>query len=161
MSIPAVVLVGGEGTRLRPLTDNVPKPMLPLLDRPLLSYTFDHLRSGGVKHAVLACGYLPTAIEAFFGDEYEGLSLEYRTEPEPLGTGGGIRYAAYGFDRTFLALNGDSLRESDIRSLLEFHHRRRATATILLTRVPDPSRYGLVRTDPRGRVTGFVEKPPL
>jgi len=160
MSIPAVVLVGGEGTRLRPLTDNVPKPMLPLLDRPLLSYTFDHLRSGGVGHTVLACGYLPTAIEGFFGDRYNGMTLEYCTEPKPLGTGGGIRFAAYGMDQTFLALNGDSLREIDIRALVDFHRSRRATATILLTRVPDPGRYGLVRTDPRGRVTEFVEKPP-
>ena len=77
MSIPAVVLVGGEGTRLRPLTERVPKPMLPLLDRPLLSYTFDHLRSGGVGHTVLACGYLPTEIESFFGDRYDGMTLEY------------------------------------------------------------------------------------
>jgi mannose-1-phosphate guanylyltransferase len=134
--------------------------MLPLLDRPLLSYTFDHLRSGGVKHAILACGYLPTEIERFFGDRYDGLSLEYCTEPHPLGTGGGIRYAAYGIDRTFLALNGDSLREVDIQRLLEFHYFRGATATILLTRVPDPGRYGLVRTDSRGRVLEFVEKPP-
>ncbi len=160
MSVPAVILVGGEGTRLRPLTESIPKPMLPLLDRPLLSYTFDHLRSGGVDRAVLACGYLPTAIEEFFGDRYDGLALEYRTEPEPLGTGGGIRFAAGDIDRTFIALNGDSLREIDIRALLEFHRIRRAQATILLTRVDDPARYGLVRTDTRGRVTGFVEKPP-
>ena len=145
----AVVMAGGEGTRLRPLTERIPKPMLPLLDRPLLSYTFDHLRTGGVRHTILACGYLPTAIEEFFGNRYDGMTLEYCTEPKPLGTGGGIRYAAYGIDQTFLALNGDSLRESDIQTLVEFHRRRRATATILLARVPDPGRYGLVRTDSR------------
>jgi mannose-1-phosphate guanylyltransferase len=160
MSVPAVILVGGEGTRLRPLTERMPKPMLPLLDRPLLSYTFDHLRSGGVTRAVLACGYLPTAIERFFGDRYDGLALDYVVEPEPLGTGGAIRFAANGVDRTFLALNGDSLREADIGALLAFHRRSRAKATILLARVPDPARYGLVRTDDRGRVTGFLEKPP-
>jgi len=160
MHVPAIILVGGEGTRLRPLTDTIPKPMLPLLDRPLLSYTFAHLRSAGVGRAVLACGYLPTAIEAYFGDAYDGLALEYRVEPQPLGTGGAIRFAAGNIDRTFLALNGDSLREADLRLLLEFHRARGAKATILLTRVSDPSRYGLVRTDSHGRVVGFREKPP-
>ena len=155
----AVILVGGEGTRLRPLTDSLPKPMLPLLDRPLLAYTFDHLRFAGVERVVLACGYLPTAIEEHFGARFDGLELEYRVEPEPLGTGGGLRFAASGFERTFFALNGDSLREADLRRLLTFHRERRARATILLTRVSDPSRYGLVRTDDRGRVLGFVEKP--
>jgi mannose-1-phosphate guanylyltransferase len=158
-AVPAVILVGGEGTRLRPLTETTPKPMLPLLDRPLLAYTFAHLRSAGVERAVLACGYLPTAIEAYFDGAYDGLELEYRVEPEPLGTGGGIRFAAEGIDRPFLALNGDSLREADLRELLAFHRARHAKATVLLTRVAEPGRYGLVRTDCDGRVRGFVEKP--
>ena len=157
--LPAVILVGGEGTRLRPLTNSLPKPMLPLLDRPLLAYTFDHLRSAGVERVVLACGYLPTAIEEHFGGRYDGVDLEYRVEPEPLGTGGALRFAAAGLDRTFIALNGDSLREADLQQLLAFHRGRGARATILLTRVSDPSRYGLVRTDDRGRVLGFLEKP--
>jgi mannose-1-phosphate guanylyltransferase len=159
-SSKAVILVGGEGTRLRPLTNYLPKPMLPLIGRPLLSYTFDHLRSADVEQAVLACGYLPTAIEEHFGCRYGDLELDYRVEPEPLGTGGALRFAAAGFDRTFLALNGDSLREAELQELLAFHRDRGAKATILLTRVSDPSRYGLVRTDERGRVVGFVEKPP-
>jgi mannose-1-phosphate guanylyltransferase len=157
--VPAVILVGGEGTRLRPLTERTPKPMLPLLDRPLLSYTFDHLRSAGVRRAVLACGYLPTAIESHFGSAYDGLALDYRVEPEPLGTGGAIRFAAEESGGTFLALNGDSLRTAPIRELVEFHRACRASATILLTRVSDPARYGLVRVDTSGRVRGFVEKP--
>lgn len=156
---PAVILVGGEGTRLRPLTEQTPKPMLPLLGEPLLTHTLDHLRGGGVKRAILACGYLPTAIEAHFGSAYDGLALEYRVEPQPLGTGGAIRFAGEGIDETFLALNGDSLRDADVRQLLEFHVARKAKATILLTRVSDPSRYGLVRVDESGRVQGFVEKP--
>ncbi|MEK6276335.1 MAG: NDP-sugar synthase [Actinomycetota bacterium] len=155
----AVILVGGEGTRLRPLTERMPKPMLPLLGRPLIDYTFDHLRSAGVGKAILACGYLPTQIQAHFGENAEGLELEYRVEPEPLGTGGGIRFGADGLDRTFLALNGDSLREADLARLIEFHRDRGAAATILLTPVDDPSRFGLVRVDDQGRVTGFLEKP--
>jgi mannose-1-phosphate guanylyltransferase len=159
MGLPAVVLVGGEGTRLRPLTETTPKPMLPLLGRPLLTYTFDHLRSGGVDRVVLACGYLPTQIEEYFGPRYDGLALDYRVEPEPLGTGGAIRFAAEAFDGTFLALNGDSLREADLAALVAFHRASGAKATILLARVPDPACYGLVRQDADGRVTAFVEKP--
>ena len=159
MSLPAVVLVGGEGTRLRPLTEKTPKPMLPLLGRPLLAYTFDHLRSGGVDQVVLACGYLPTQIEEYFGPRYDGLTLDYRVEPEPLGTGGAIRFGAEPFEETFLALNGDSLREADIGALVAFHRSTGAKATILLARVADPARYGLVRKDEQGRVTAFVEKP--
>jgi mannose-1-phosphate guanylyltransferase len=133
--------------------------MLPLLGRPLLSYTFDHLLSGGVERAILACGYLPTEIEAFFGSDYSGLGLEYRVEPEPLGTAGALRFAADGLDGSFLALNGDSLREAPLRELVDFHRERGAQATILLTPVEDVSRYGIVRTDPDGRVREFVEKP--
>jgi mannose-1-phosphate guanylyltransferase len=133
--------------------------MLPLLGRPLLAYTFDHLRAAGVRSVVLACGYLPDSIRNHFGNEFEGVQLEYRVEPEVLGTGGAIRFGAAEFGRTFLALNGDSLREADLRRLLDFHRRRRAKATVLLTRVDDPARYGLVRLDRRGRVRGFVEKP--
>jgi mannose-1-phosphate guanylyltransferase len=158
-SLPAVVLVGGEGTRLRPLTETTPKPMLPLLGRPLLSYTFDHLRSAGANRVVLACGYLPTLIAEYFGDRYDGVALEYRVEPEVLGTGGAIRFGAEGFRETFLALNGDCLREADIGTLVDFHHAMGAKATILLAHVSDPGRYGLVRRDEVGRVTAFVEKP--
>lgn len=157
--LPAVVLVGGEGTRLRPLTEQTPKPMLPLLGEPLLTHTFEHLRSGGVDRVVLACGYLPTQIEEYFGPRYDGLSLDYCVEPEPLGTGGAIRFGADSFGETFLALNGDSLREADLGALVDFHRSSGAKATILLARVADPARYGLVRTDEAGRVTAFVEKP--
>lgn len=117
--LEAVVLVGGEGTRLRPFTERTPKAMLPLLRRrPLLAYTFDDLRRGGVERAILSCGYLPEEIEEYFGDEFEGLQLEYRSEPERRGTGGGIRFAASGLERAFVALNGDSLREARLEPLL-------------------------------------------
>jgi len=159
LSLPAVILVGGFGTRLRPLTDRTRKDMLPLVDRPQLAYTFEHLRRFGVRRAVISCGYLPTQIEEHFGARYGELELEYKVEEEPLGTGGAIRFAAEGIDEPFLALNGDSLRETDLAALIAFHREREARATILLTPVDDPSRYGLVRVNARGCVKSFLEKP--
>ena len=159
MSRTAVILVGGLGTRLRPLTDRTRKDMLPLVDRPQLAYTFEHLRRFGVTRAIVSCGYLPTQIQEHFGDRYGDLGLEYRIEEEPLGTGGAIRFAADGLEETFFALNGDSLRETDLGALTEFHRERETRATILLTPVEDPSRYGLVRVNGDGRVLSFLEKP--
>ena len=159
MSLTAVILVGGFGTRLRPLTDRTRKDMLPLVDRPQLAYTFEHLCRFGVRRAIISCGYLPTQIEEHFGARYGELELEYKVEEEPLGTGGAIRFAAEGIDEPFLALNGDSLRETDLDALIAFHRERQARATILLTPVEDPSRYGLVRVNARGCVTSFLEKP--
>jgi mannose-1-phosphate guanylyltransferase len=155
----AVVLVGGEGTRLRPLTERIPKPMLPLLGRPILAHTFEQIAAAGASRAILACGYRPTSIEAFFGGSYRGVELEYRVEPEPLGTAGGIAYAARGTREPLLVLNGDSIRDVDLGALIEFHNDRGALATILLTAVEDPARYGLVRLDADGRVRDFLEKP--
>jgi mannose-1-phosphate guanylyltransferase len=159
MTLPAVILVGGQGTRLRPLTDTTRKDMLPLVDRPLLAYTFEHLARHGVERAIVSCGYLPDQIESTFGDGYADLALEYAVEPEPLGTGGGIAFAARGLEESFFALNGDSLREADLGELVRFHGSSGAKATILLTPVADPSRYGLVRLAADGRVESFLEKP--
>ena len=155
----AIVLVGGKGTRLRPLTDTTPKPMLPVMGRPLLSYTYAQLRAANIRNVILACGYLPTEIEAHFGTEANGVAVEYRVEPEPLGTAGAIRFAASDLRETFLALNGDTLRDADLRPLVAFHRRRGGRATMLLGRAADPSRYGVVDVDGRGRVRGFREKP--
>jgi mannose-1-phosphate guanylyltransferase len=159
LSLPAVILVGGQGTRLRPLTDRTRKDMLPLVDRPLLSYTFEHLSRYGVERAIVSCGYLPHQIGSAFGASYGGMSLEYAVESEPLGTGGAIGFAARELEGSFFALNGDSLREADLGALVEFHRSTGAKATILLTPVADPSRYGLVRVAPDGRVESFLEKP--
>jgi mannose-1-phosphate guanylyltransferase len=159
VSLTAVILVGGKGTRLRPLTDRTRKDMLPLADRPLLSFTFEHLRRYGVKRAILSCGYMPDQIRAHFGDRFGDLELVYRVEEEPLGTGGAIRFAAEGVDEPFFAVNGDSLRETDLDALASFHRDRGAKATILLTPVADPTRYGLVRLERDGRVQAFLEKP--
>lgn len=159
MSLPAVILVGGQGTRLRPLTDRTRKDMLPLVDRPLLSYTIEHLARHGVEQAVISCGYLPDQIQAVFGGGHAGVTLDYAVEEIPLGTGGAIGFAARGLDGSFFALNGDSLREADLGELVAFHRSTGAKATILLTPVADPSRYGLVRTAADGRVEAFLEKP--
>ncbi|MEO9174608.1 MAG: nucleotidyltransferase family protein, partial [Gaiellales bacterium] len=159
----AVVLVGGSGTRLRPLTLRTPKPMLPLVDRPLLAYMFDQLADAGVDRAILACGYLPAALVEHFGDGGDvasGLALEYVIEPEPLGTAGAARLAAAGrVHGTFLLLNGDILSEHDLGALVALHRRKGASATIGLVQVDDPSRYGIVELDDDGTVLRFVEKP--
>ncbi len=159
MSLPAVILVGGQGTRLRPLTERTRKDMLPLVDRPQLAYTFEHLRRYGVRRGIVSCGYLPAQIQEHFGDGYGDLGLEYVVEDEPLGTGGGIAFAARSMGETFFALNGDSLREADLDALVAFHREHGALATILLTPVDDPGRYGLVRVEADGRVSSFLEKP--
>jgi mannose-1-phosphate guanylyltransferase len=160
----AVILVGGEGTRLRPLTLTTPKPMLPLVDRPFLAFPFEQLRRAGVERVILSCGYLPDAIEAEFGGDggrwIDGLRVEYAVEPEPLGTAGAIRFAAEGrVSSSFLVLNGDILSDFDLASMVERHRERGARATIALTPVDDPTRYGLVRAGADGRVLGFLEKP--
>ncbi|HUG63833.1 MAG TPA: NDP-sugar synthase [Gaiellaceae bacterium] len=159
MTLPAVILVGGQGTRLRPLTDRMRKDMLPLVDRPLLSYTFEHLARHGVERSIISCGYLPDQIEAAFGDQHHGMALEYAVEGQPLGTGGAIGFAGRELESSFFALNGDSLREADLGEMISFHRSTGAKATILLTPVTDPSRYGLVRTAADGRVETFLEKP--
>jgi mannose-1-phosphate guanylyltransferase len=151
----AVLLVGGAGTRLRPLTEWLPKPMLPIANRPFLEHQIEHLAGHGVDDVILSCGYLPDPIREHFGDR-----LRYAVEPEPLGTGGAIRFAADGIGETFLVCNGDVLTDLDVGALVDQHRDRGAAATIALHRVDDPSAYGLVRTDPDGRVTAFVEKPP-
>jgi mannose-1-phosphate guanylyltransferase len=159
MTLPAVILVGGQGTRLRPLTDRTRKDMLPLVDRPLLAYTFEHLARHGVDRSIISCGYLPDQIEACFGARHADMSLEYTVEDEPLGTGGAIGFAGRELEGSFFALNGDSLREADLGEMVAFHRSTGAKATILLTPVADPSRYGLVRTAADGRVESFLEKP--
>jgi mannose-1-phosphate guanylyltransferase len=158
--VDAVVLVGGEGTRLRPLTLERPKPVLPLLGRPLLAYVLERLAESGVTRVIFGCGYLPDPIQACFGDRALGLALEYVVEPRPMGTAGGIRHAARGrVSEAFLALNGDVLADAPLAELVAAHRERGAVATIALTPVADPGRYGLVRTEPDGRVRGFLEKP--
>jgi mannose-1-phosphate guanylyltransferase len=161
--VQAVVLVGGEGTRLRPLTETIPKPALTLVDRPFLAYMVEWLAAHGVIEAVLACGFLPEALRAALGDgERQGIRLRYVTEPERRGTAGAIRFAAdvLGDDlgERFLALNGDVLTDLDLTALMRAHRRREARASIALHPVEDSSPYGLVEVDGAGRVLDFAEK---
>lgn len=158
----AVVLVGGFGTRLRPLTYSVPKPMLPVGRRPIIEHVVEHLARHGVDEVVLALGFAPDAfVQAFPDGHCGGVQLTYAVEPEPLDTAGAVGFAARhaGIDDTFVVVNGDVLCEVDITALVAFHHERSAEATLHLIEVDDPSRFGVVPTDEEGRVTAFIEKP--
>ncbi|MFL6205834.1 MAG: sugar phosphate nucleotidyltransferase [Acidimicrobiales bacterium] len=159
----AVVLVGGFGTRLRPLTLHTPKQMLPVVNRPMIERVVAHLAHHGVEQAVLAMGYRPDAFQAAYPDgRCAGVPLHYAIEPEPRDTAGAIRFAALdaGIAERFLVLNGDVLTDLDLGALIAAHDRAGAEGTIALHRVDDPSAYGVVPTDESGRVTAFIEKPP-
>ncbi len=161
-SVPprAVVLVGGQGTRLQPLTYYVPKPMVPVLNRPFLEHTVAYLKQRGVNDVVLALSYLPQVIQDYFGDgNKSGVRMNYAVETDPLGTAGAVKNAAQYLDNTFIVLNGDIFTELDIADMLEFHRRKQAKATISLTWVDNPSAFGVVETDADGRVQRFIEKP--
>ena len=158
----AVVLVGGFGTRLRPLTTDLPKQMLPIVRVPMIERVVAALGSYGVTEAVLSLGYRPDAfIDAYPDGVCAGVVLHYAVEPEPLDTAGAVRFAAKsaGIDDTFLVVNGDVLTDLDVAELWEFHKSHGAEGTIALTPVDDPSRYGVVPIDDDGRVIEFVEKP--
>jgi len=158
----ALVLAGGEGTRLRPLTHTVPKPVMPLAGRPFLTFMLDWLRAHDVDDVLLSCGFLAHAVEEVLGDEHEGMRLRYVHEDEPLGTAGPVRLAAdEGLlaDRLFI-LNGDVLTDMDLTSQLAFHDEKGAKATLALIAVEDTSSYGVVPTDEDGAVTEFLEKSP-
>jgi mannose-1-phosphate guanylyltransferase len=160
----AVVLVGGEGTRLRPLTFTTPKPLLPIVNQPFLERQLVWLADHGVDDVVLSMGYLPDAFHEHFRDEsghdtFRGMRLRYAVEDEPLGTAGAIRFAAGGIEERFVVCNGDVLTGLDLSAMVEFHDDRGAEATIALTRVEDPSAFGVVPTALDGGVIAFVEKP--
>jgi mannose-1-phosphate guanylyltransferase len=160
----AIVLVGGEGTRLRPLTDSTPKPALTLVDRPFLAYMIEWLAGHGVTEVVLACGFLPDVLRAVLAGEEgrAGVKIRYVTEPRPLGTAGAIRFAADALgdelEDRFLALNGDVLTDLDLSALLRAHRESGATATIGLHPVEDSSAFGLVHRGEGGEVLEFLEK---
>jgi mannose-1-phosphate guanylyltransferase len=162
----AVVLVGGFGTRLRPLTYTTPKPMLPIGHRPMIARLIDRLARGGVTDVVLALGFKPEPfVDAFPDGRCGGVRITYAVEPEPLDTAGAIRFAAdaAGIDDTFIVANGDVLTDLDVGALIDAHRRLRAEATIHLIAVTDPSSFGVVdigeMTDGAGLVRAFVEKP--
>ena len=159
----AVILVGGFGTRLRPLTLTTPKNLLPVGHVPMVERVIGHLGQHGVTEAVLSLGYKPdTFLEAYPDGTCAGVELRYAVEDEPLDTAGAIRFAAgeAGIDERFVVVNGDVLTDLDVTRLIRFHDASGAEATIALHTVEDPSRYGVVVTDVAGQVEAFIEKPP-
>jgi len=163
--LEAILLVGGKGTRLRPLTLSAPKPLLPTAGVPFLAHQLSRAAECGITHVVLATSYRAEMFtEAFGSGEQFGLSIDYVHEAEPLGTGGGIRNAASllrgGPDDPVVVLNGDVLSGHDLPAQVDLHRKKEAAATLHLVPVEDPSRYGCVPTDPAGRVTAFLEKTP-
>ncbi len=157
----AIILVGGEGTRLRPLTLTTPKPLLPLVNRPFIERQIEWLASYGIDEVVLSLGYRADRfVEHFPEASYHGVTLEYAVEPEPLGTAGGIRFAAGNNSERLIVCNGDILTDMDLGALIDFHEQHGANATIALTQVADPSAFGVVPTREDGKVIAFVEKPP-
>ena len=159
--LTAVVLAGGRGTRLRPLTDRLPKPMLPVLNRPFLDYLIEHLRYAGVTTIILAVGYRPEPLVERYGRGGGdwGVEIDYAVEDSPLGTSGAVRAILGRLTETFLVLNGDVIASVDLRPMIEEHVERREFATIAVHEEDDPSRYGLVQTDGEGYVMRFLEKP--
>ena len=158
----AVVLVGGFGTRLRPLTADLPKQMLPICGVPMIEWVVGHLATHGVQEVGLSLGYRPDDfLNAYPDGRIAGIPYRVAVEPEPRGTAGAVRFAtdAFGVDDTFLVLNGDVLTDLDITELIEFHREHQAEATIALQPVPNPSRFGVVSTSLDGQVEEFVEKP--
>ena len=156
----AVVLAGGEGTRLRPLTYTVPKPVMPLAGRPFLSFMLDWLRGHGVDEVILSCGFMSGGVRSVLGDIYDGMRLRYVVEDEPLGTAGALRMAHDSglLEERFLVLNGDVLTDIDLSAELTEHERTGAAITLALHPVEDTASYGVVPIDAEGRVKAFLEK---
>src|SRR5213592_548912 len=157
----AILLAGGKGTRLRPLTIHTPKPIVPIFERPFLHYQLDLLkRVADIDEVILSLNYQPRRIEEIFGDGSEsGLAIRYVVEPAPLGTGGAIRFASETLRESVVVFNGDVLTEVDLAAVIALHRERKARATIVLTPVENPSAYGLVETDRQGNILRFLEKP--
>ncbi len=157
----AILLAGGKGTRLRPLTIHTPKPIVPIFDRPFLHYQLDLLKQvPEIDEVILSLNYQPRRIEEIFGDGGEsGLGIRYVVEPAPLGTAGAVRYAGEAIRESVVVFNGDVLTQIDLKAVIAMHRERKAMATIVLTPVENPTAYGLVETDANANITRFVEKP--
>ncbi|MDP2919537.1 MAG: NDP-sugar synthase, partial [Dehalococcoidia bacterium] len=158
--LKAVILVGGQGTRLRPLTCNTPKSMVPVLNIPFLEHVIWNLKAHGINDIILAQHHLAASMVQYFGDgTHLGVRLTYVMEDAPRGTAGAVKNAEKHLDGTFFVLNGDIFHDRDFTAMLDFHTQRRSKATIVLTPVDDPTVYGVVETDSQGRVKRFLEKP--
>jgi mannose-1-phosphate guanylyltransferase len=158
----AVILVGGFGTRLRPLTCNVPKPMIPLINQPFIEYMLENLRSQGIDEAILAVQYLADRFRAALGDGSRlGMKVHVVEEPEPRGTAGAVKNVEHLLDGTTFVFNGDVMTDLNLQEMLVFHREKGSKLTIALTPVEDPTAFGLVETDEGGRIRRFVEKPRI
>jgi mannose-1-phosphate guanylyltransferase len=156
----AVILVGGEGTRLRPLTSTVPKPVVPLVDRPFISFMIEWLREHGIDDVIMSCGFLATSVRNVLGDGSDlGIRLRFIEEPDPRGTAGALKFAESMLDERLLMLNGDVLTDIDLTAQIAQHEATGARATLALVPVPDPTAYGLVSLADDNSVSDFVEKP--
>ena len=156
----ALFLAGGMGSRLKPLTDNLPKPMVPIMNKPLLERSMENLRKCGIIEIVISTGYKSKYIEEYFGNGSRfGLKIEYICEDIPLGTGGAIKKTGHLYDDTFLVLNADILCNMDFTELIKFHKSKSAAVTIAVTRVKNPSAYGVIEYDKSGYAVSFTEKP--
>jgi mannose-1-phosphate guanylyltransferase len=158
--VQAVILVGGEGTRLRPLTSTVPKPVVPLVDRPFISFMLEWLRQHEIDDVIMSCGFLGTSVRNVLGDgSGVGVRLRFVEEPDPRGTAGALKFAESMLDERFLMLNGDVLTDIDLSAQIAQHERTGARATLALVPVADPTAYGLVHLSEDHSVSDFVEKP--
>jgi mannose-1-phosphate guanylyltransferase / phosphomannomutase len=158
--VKAVVMAGGEGTRLRPLTSNQPKPMVPIVGKPCMEHIIDLLKEHGFEDIIVTVAFLPQAIRSYFGGgESLGVDVSYSVEESPLGTAGSVRLAAGRLDDTFLVISGDALCDVDLTKLVEFHREKKASVTIGLKAVDNPLEFGIVVTDEAGRIERFLEKP--
>jgi mannose-1-phosphate guanylyltransferase len=156
----ALILAGGKGTRLRPLTVYTPKPIVPICNRPFLLYQIDTLRRAGITDITLSLSYQPNKIEHLLGDGSDyGVNLKYTVEPQPMGTAGAYKFAEDLIRDRTVVFNGDILTDLDLKAVIREHKERKATATIVLQPVANPSAYGLVETETDGRVHRFLEKP--
>src|SRR5690554_6704997 len=156
----AVIMAGGEGTRLRPLTCNLPKPMVPILNKPMMEHIIKLLKRHQITDIASTLWYLPRDVTDYFGDGSDfGVKMEYYVEEEPLGTAGSVKNAEQFLDETFIVVSGDSLTDIDLTKAVEFHRANNAVATLVLTKVSNPLNYGIVITAEDGRIRQFLEKP--
>src|SRR6185312_5660227 len=160
VGVKAVVMAGGEGTRLRPLTSNQPKPMVPVAGKPCMEHILELVRGHGLTNVVATLAYMPQVIRGYFGEGSQlGLELDYSVEEVPAGTAGSVKLLEHYLDETFLVVSGDALTDMDLSALLAAHRESGAAATLALKRVPDPLEFGVVITGEDGQIERFLEKP--
>ena len=156
----AVIMSGGFGTRLRPLTCNIPKPMVPMMNKPMMQHIVDLLKKHGITEIVSTLFYQPDIITGYFGDGAKfGIKMQYRKAEADYGTAGSVRNAADFLDERFIIISGDVLTDFDLTKAIQFHEEKKAKATLVLTRATNPLAFGVVITDSSGKITRFLEKP--